>query len=131
MSPSSLVFLQGRTNTALVAVPTAAVDCRGISGVWIVGAVVAVAAAVLPIGVIDAICGLLATVPSVGVTDRVCVVRVGAEVAEVFSCLPIPKVGRFSLDNAGNKQCEKSWYGGFRNSSHFVVVVIVVYRVLF
>jgi hypothetical protein len=80
------------------------------------------------VGIIDAIRGVLAAVPSVGITERVCVVRVGAEVAEVFSGLPIPDMGRSSLDNAGNRHCEKGRYEGFRNSSHFVVVFIVVCR---
>ena len=91
----------------LVAVPLVAPDRGGIGGVWIVRTVVAVAAAVLPIRIIDAVRRVFAAVPPVRIADGVCVVRVGAEVAEVFSCLSIPEVGRVSVDKAGNKHREK------------------------
>ena len=89
-------------------------DRRRIGRIRIVRAVVAVLTAVFPVRIIDAVRRILATVPAVRVADRVCVVRVGAEVAEVFSSLPIPKVRRLRLDNCGNKHCEKGecgWFG--------------------
>lgn len=80
-----------------------AVYPRRIGGIRIVGAVVAVAAAILPIGIVDGIRAVWAAIPAIGIADRIWIVGIGTQIAQIFSCLPVPKVRRVSLGYGGNE----------------------------
>jgi hypothetical protein len=94
---------------------------RRISGVRIVRTVIAISAAILPIGVIDAIRGIFAAVASVRIADRVGVILIRAEIAQVFARLTINQMGRFGLGEARHQEDEKGGGDEFHGGLLFLV----------
>ena len=84
-----------------------AIYSRCIRGIRVVGAVVTVAATVLPIGIVDGICAVWAPIPAIGVADRIWIIGIGAQIAQIFSGLPVSEVRWVSLSRGGDEYCNK------------------------
>lgn len=96
-------------------------DCRRIGGVRIVWTVIAVTAAILPVGVIDAIRGIFTAVTPVRIADRVGIVLIRGEIAQVFARLAINQMGRFGLGKARHQEDEERSGGEFHGGLFFLV----------
>lgn len=80
----------------------------GIGGIRIIGAVVAVATAVLSVGVVDRVGAVRAAILPVRVTGGICVVLIGTQVAEVFSGMTINQYGWIRISQGSDCQEEYS-----------------------
>lgn len=81
---------------------------RRICRVRVIGAVIAVGAAIPPVWVIDGIVAVLAPVTAIRVACRVGIVWVGAEIAQILAGLTVLQMWRLGL---GNGNCKRKKNG--------------------